>query len=244
MNKPKSEWQTKELAAAFLEGVRRAIPGADLQLKVINKIAQFWRPAPARIMDLGCGDGILGRFLLNIFPAATGVFVDFSGPMLDAARKNLPTVFQSCVISADFSTPQWLEAVTSFQPFDIVVSGFAIHHQPDDRKKALYSEIHNLLSPGGIFLNLEHIESATEEVKNIFDDFFVDSLYEFHSLKDSTAERDAIADTYYLRPDKKENLLAPMESQCNWLREIGFTDVDCFFKLFELAVFGGRRSRN
>ena len=34
----KSEWQNQGLAEAFLEGVRGAIPGADLQLSVIGKI--------------------------------------------------------------------------------------------------------------------------------------------------------------------------------------------------------------
>ena len=48
-----------------------------------------------------------------------------------------------------------------------------------------------------------------------------------------------IEDAYY--QDKKENIPAPLETQCRWLREIGFEDVDCFFKTFELALFGGRK---
>jgi len=43
------------------------------------------------------------------------------------------------------------------------------------------------------------------------------------------------------RPDKAANILAPVETQCRWLRRIGFVEVDCYFKHFELAVFGGRR---
>jgi hypothetical protein len=43
------------------------------------------------------------------------------------------------------------------------------------------------------------------------------------------------------RPDKAANILAPVEAQCDWLREIGYEDVDCYFKVLELAVFGGRR---
>jgi hypothetical protein len=31
--------------------------------------------------------------------------------------------------------------------------------------------------------------------------------------------------------------------QCQWLQEIGFGDVDCFFKLFQLALFGGQKPR-
>jgi SAM-dependent methyltransferase len=240
----RSEWQTKELATAFLKGVRGAIPGADLQLAVIGKIVQLWSRAPPVILDLGCGDGILGRFLLDIIPAARGVFVDFSDPMLDAARENLAGTQRAIVVNADFGQPEWFDAIASSWPFDVVISGFAIHHQPDDTKRRLYSEIYDQLSPGGIFLNLEHVASSTAAGQELFDDFFVDHLYDFHAKSDRSASREALADTYYRRPDKKENILAPVEEQCRWLREIGFQDVDCFFKVFELALFGGRKLSN
>lgn len=244
MSKPKSAWQTKEVATAFLDGVRGAIPGAELQMAVIGKIVQLWSSTPLRILDLGCGNGILGRFLLNIFPQANGVFVDFSEPMLEAARKNLSDVPQTSIVKADFGTPEWLSVIASYQPFDIVVSSFAIHHQPDERKRELYAEIYDLLSHRGIFLNLEHVASCTPAGEQLFDDFFVDHLYDFHFKSDPNTTREAIVDNYYRLPDKKENILAPVEQQCRWLREIGFHDVDCFFKVFELALFGGRRISN
>ena len=53
--------------------------------------------------------------------------------------------------------------------------------------------------------------------------------------------RAAVADEYHNRPDKAANILVPVEVQCDWLRACGFGDVDCYFKAFELAVFGGRR---
>jgi hypothetical protein len=71
----------------------------------------------------------------------------------------------------------------------------------------------------------------------VHDDLFIDHLLRLHPDKSRTA----VAQTYYDRPDKAANILAPVEVQCEWLREIGFDDVDCYLKIFELAVFGGRK---
>ncbi len=221
--------------------MRGAIPGADLQMAVMGKIVQQWYPHPTHILDLGCGDGILGRYLLQHFPSAQGTFVDFSEPMLAAVRPKLAAWPTAQVITADFSTPQWMAALPAHQLYDVIVSGYAIHHQPDDRKRAIYREVYECLSPGGIFLNLEHVASQTPAGEQLFDEFFVDHLYAYHAQGDSHASRAVIAAQYYQRPDQSENILAPLEAQCDWLRQLGFRDVDCFFKTFELALFGGRK---
>lgn len=241
MAETKSSWQTVELTNAYLNGIRGAIPGADLQLVVLRKIAQMWSPAPVRVLDLGCGDGILGRLLLDTFPTAQVTFADFSEPMLAAARRQLGEHPRAALVKIDYSTPDWLAAVAAHTPFDLVVSGFSIHHQPDARKRSLYAEIFQLLSPDGVFLNLEHVSSASEAGKDLFDELFIDYLYEFQRQTDPQRTRQQIAETFYHRPDKAENILAPVDLQCQWLREIGFADVDCFFKIFELALFGGRK---
>jgi SAM-dependent methyltransferase len=236
-----SVWQTPELAATYLQGVRGAIPGAQLQFAIITQILSLWCPQPRRILDLGCGDGILGRFLLRQFPSTPGVFIDFSEPMLEATRRQVGDAAGATIVKADFSSSAWLDSLNDHGPIDVVVSGFAIHHQPDARKKTLYREIYELLASPGVFLNLEHVASATPEVEKLFDDFFVDHLYRFHSQRDPATSRKEIAHTYYHRPDKQENILASVYEQGDWLRQLGFRDVDCFFKLFERAVFGGRK---
>jgi hypothetical protein len=39
------------------------------------------------------------------------------------------------------------------------------------------------------------------------------------------------------------NQCAPVDLQLQWLREIGFADVDCHWKWLELALLGGTKPR-
>jgi len=241
MTKVKSSWELEENAKYFLESERGAVPGSDLQLEIMASIIQQWRPNPSNLLDLGCGDGILGRFMITCFPGVSAVFVDFSDPMLDAAKASLSHVPNSTILKADFSTKEWLEVLEPHRPFDVIISGFAIHHQPDQRKKEIYSEIYNLLSKGGVFLNLEHVQSSTQEVSKLFEDYYIEHLHNFQLKSNPETSKEIVADGFRNRPDKDEDQLAPVEKQCEWLREIGFKDVDCFFKQFEIGLFGGRK---
>lgn len=241
MTEYQSHWQSEELATAFLQGVRAAIPAAGLQLELIDYIVRSWLPHPRCILDLGCGDGTLGCFLLDRYPDAQMIFADFSDPMLEAAQKQIENRVRASIIKVDFSSPSWMDSIGFLESIDVVVSGFAIHHQPDWRKKELYSEIYTLLGDGGVFLNLEHVASSTQAGEDLFDNYFIDRLYAFHRANDPSKSREEIAHEHYNRPDKAENILAPVQDQCAWLREIGFADVDCFFKVFELALFGGSK---
>jgi len=241
MNKVKSSWEIEENAKYFLESERGAVPGSDLQLDIMASIIQQWRPSPSKLLDLGCGDGILGRFMITCFPEVEAVFVDFSDPMLEAARASLSHIQNTTILKADFGTDKWLESVEPHKPFDAIISGFAIHHQPDSRKKELYKESYELLNPGGVFLNLEHVQSSTPEVSNLFEEYFIEHLHNFQLKSNPETSREIVADGFRNRPDKDEDQLVPVETQCEWLREIGFKDVDCYFKQFEIGLFGGRK---
>jgi len=231
-------WKTPALTAAYLESIRGAIPLAQQQLDIMQRLIAACDVPVRRFLDLGCGDGVLAFAVLERFPEAQAVLVDFSVPMLDAARQRFadrasPVRF----VNADYGVSAWISEIAGSAPFEAIVSGYSIHHQSDPRKMEIYREIFDLLQPGGIFLNVEHVSSASPWVASVHDELFVDHLHLHHADK----SRREVAETYYRRPDKAANILAPVETQCQWLREIGFADVDCYLKIFELAVFGGRR---
>lgn len=242
MTRTDTAWQNAELAQTFLEGVRGGIPLAAEQINLMLKIINLALPKVESFLDLGCGDGVLGRAILAKYPTAKGVFLDFSETMLAAAKSKLGNSQNAEFISQDFGVKDWINAVESQGNFDLIVSGFAIHHQTDERKKEIYQEIFSLLKPGGLFLNLEHIESPSQWLETAFSEVFIDSLYEFHQRNESGKSREEIAQEFYHRPDKVANILAPLEVQCEWLREIGFINVDCYFKVLEIALFGGMKA--
>jgi tRNA (cmo5U34)-methyltransferase len=235
-------WKSADLTNSFLSGVRGAIPLAAEQIDVMLRLVRAARPKVDRILDIGCGDGILGRALLAEFPEARGVLMDFSEPMIAEGKKKWTgDPERARFVVQDYGPLNWTDAVAGDGPFDTIVSGYSIHHQPDARKREIYGEIFKLLKPGGIFINIEHVSSRSPWVKQRFDDLFIDALYAYQQRMNSALTRDETAREFYNRPDKDANILAPVEDQCEWLREIGYQNVDIYMKIFELAVFGGTR---
>jgi ubiquinone/menaquinone biosynthesis C-methylase UbiE len=233
-------WQSAQLSKTFLEGVRGAIPLAAEQIDCLLRLIQITQSKVDKFIDLGCGNGILGKAILESYPDAQGIFLDISETMLAAAKNSLADRGSGLsFILEDFGNQQWLKSVEKEAPFDVIVSGFSIHHQPNDRKKEIYQEIYQLLKPCGIFLNLEHVASESKLGEEAFDRLFVDSLYAYHKSQGSNQTREEIAQQYYNRNDKNANILELVTLQCQWLEEIGFVDVDCYLKLFEIALFGG-----
>ncbi|MBI3756206.1 MAG: class I SAM-dependent methyltransferase [Deltaproteobacteria bacterium] len=258
MTKKDVVWKTESLVQTFLQGIRGGIPFAAEQIDIMLRLIAARGIPVERFLDLGCGNGILSQAILAHYLQAKGILVDFSKPMLKEAKKQLSgDASKLQFVLADFGVKEWMNSVsakaiplTLLSPargeggFDVIVSGLAIHHQPNKRKKELYAEIFNLLRPGGLFINMEHVSSPTDWLQFIFDEFFIDSLYLFHAKKGIKKSREEIDVEFAHRKDKGANILAPVELQCEWLREIGFKDVDCYFKVFEFAVFGGRRPKS
>jgi SAM-dependent methyltransferase len=234
-------WKLPAIVNRFLS-YRAAIPMAQEQIGVMMSILKTRERPLENFMDLGCGDGILGATLLGEYPSAHGVFVDFSDPMLEQAREQLKEYTDQLVFeNLDYGDSGWVSRIQSLAPFDAIVSGYSIHHQPDVRKRQVYEEIFSLLKPGGWFVNIEHVSSTAQLNIDLFENHYVTARYAIEQREGSPRIFEEIAEEYKSRPDKAANILAPTELQCDWLREIGYEEVDCYFRIYELAVFGGRK---
>jgi SAM-dependent methyltransferase len=234
-------WKQAAIVERFLS-FHAAIPLAREQIGVMLSLLAT-RSEPVRsFIDLGCGDGILGATLLDAYPESRGVLADFSEPMLEQARVQLKEFEQQLeFMNLDYADSAWVDAMQDQAPFDAIVSRYSIHHQPDERKRAIYADIIGLLAPGGWFINIEHILPSASLATDLLNDHIIDGRYAIEVQNGGSKTRQEIADIFLKRPDRGANLLTPVETQCDWLRDIGFEQVDCYFRIFELAVFAGRR---
>jgi tRNA (cmo5U34)-methyltransferase len=175
-------------------------------------LVELLPPAPERLLDLGCGDGRLTALVLDARPTvATTIALDSSPAMLARARERFQDDPRVEVVAGDLADP-----IASLGAFDVVVSGFAIHHLVDDRKVELLSEIAAQLRPGGVYANLEVVASPTPEL---------------HAEFRRAIDREA---------DDPEDRLVDVETQLRWMRDAGFAHVDCMWKWRGFALLAGR----
>jgi SAM-dependent methyltransferase len=205
---PAGEWTTADHVHRYLgradEYPRRA-EGESVLLEHVPRDAR-------RILDLGTGDGRLLALLRIDRREMLGVGLDLSEPMLKAARRRFADDERIELMEHDLA-----EALPALGRFDAVVASMAIHHLEHERKRSLYSEVFDLLEPGGVFVNFEHVASPTHRLHRAF----------FAAIGEPLEHEDP------------SDRLLDVESQLGWLRELGFDDVDCYWKWLEMALLIG-----
>ena len=165
-----------------------------------------------RVLDLGTGDGRLLALLRADRPGMSGIGLDFSELMLKAAAERFGGDDRVELVDHDLARP-----LPELGRFDAVVSSMAIHHFEHERKRSLYAEVFEVLEPGGVFANFEHVASPTRRLHVAF----------FAAIGEPLEHEDP------------SDRLLDVETQLAWLRELGFDDVDCYWKWLEMAVLIG-----
>jgi tRNA (cmo5U34)-methyltransferase len=236
---PGAAWQKEHVVSGFIDDRRKLIPLFDVQEELVRRLVKRGDRAIRRICDLGAGDGGFAELLMDLYPESTCVLVDFSEPMLAAARERLAVKRDRWeIVEANLADASWRDSLEPGARFDAVVSRLCIHHLPDERKRALYEEAHDLLEPGGLFLNWEHVSSGGL-AEGLFEEFFVERLLAAEREREDPRSPEEVIRSYDDAAD--EDILCDAETQCDWLRQIGFEQVDVYFKLPGLAIFGGSK---
>ena len=130
----------------------------ELYAALRTRIRERFPAQGGRVLDLGCGNA---RFLAPCFEDSKPEFyrgVDLSAVAIEEGRALL----------AAWPRTEWVvedmlgHVEQSAESFDLVFSGFAIHHLEFTAKERLFREVGRLLSAGGTFLLVDVVRRDDE----------------------------------------------------------------------------------
>jgi tRNA (cmo5U34)-methyltransferase len=203
-------WTSDERALGYLAQAD-ALPHRDEGESVL--LDQLPRDC-RRVLDLGTGDGRLPELLRRRRPGVSCVGLDFSSAMLDSARRRFAREDEVVFMYHDLTRP-----LPDIGSFDAIVTSLATHNLSPERQRTLYEDVFEMLVPGGVFCNLEHVGSSTPRLHEAF----YGRIAHMSEFNHQTCETVALS------------------THLRWLRELEFDDVDCHWKWLEIALIGGVR---
>jgi tRNA (cmo5U34)-methyltransferase len=212
-------------ASDYDAAIRTYIPGYEAMIDtIVGIVGTLGAPY---VVDLGAGTGALGAAILDRVPRARVQFLDIDPAMLEVASARVAGHGDRIELrrgSFDDALPAC----------DAVVASLALHHVPElDRKRALYTRIHDALRPGGVLLvadvTAHEIGAAHDHIYRVWTASMAEHgipVPDAHALIASWADEDR----YY-----------PLAVELEQLRAAGFAYPECFWKHGPATVFGGFR---
>ncbi len=227
MEKIKQHFEAE--AKEFDAIIRRLIPFYEQMINALVLALPCNSSQPIRVIDLGCGTGTIARSIKDIYPAAQITCVDIAEKMLQIAQTKLGKGGDIRYQLANFEDYEF-DSV-----YDVAVSSLALHHLvSEDDKIQFYKKIYDCLTPSGVFYNADVILASNAYLQ----ERYMEKWQECMLLDVSQKELKQKWIPKYYDEDHPSKLM----NQLDWLRNIGFSDVDVIWKYFNFAVYGGWKS--
>ena len=215
-------------ASDYDRAIRTFIPGYDQMLETICWWLSKVVPNGGVIIELGGGTGALAHAVLSKLPEMQMEIWDIDRNMLGAAADRLQK----------FSTRVTLREKSFTErpgPCDAVVATLSLHHIPTlDAKRAVYQNIFEALTPGGIFLNGDCTIDATEPAHTTMTRYWLDFM-----ATQGVSEEEGLR---HLDAWSKEDTYQQIYDELSALAQAGFPRPDVFWKQGPMAVYGAIKS--
>jgi len=233
------EWDQAD-TATFLRYADVFVPRRREQFRVICTLVRDL-PHPS-VLELACGDGALTEEITRLHPNVAVTAIDASATMLAAAQRRLADVAARVrLVRADLRDLRWQTG-----RYGAVVTSLAVHHLDHDAKRRLFGSIFELLHPGGIYVQCDLIEPATDANRRVAAQLWDAIVVEQAAgAPGGDAATEAFRETRWNTfsfPDPVDQP-APVHSQLGWLADAGFGGVDVCWAAAGHAVLTATRGQ-
>ena len=207
-----------------------------LLLELFN--SYFAQKEGLRFLDIGCGDGVLTKLLCDLYPKNTFHLLDGSKTMLKKAKDNIRAKSASFIYD---TVENFVHSNTNEYYYDFVFSSLAIHHVEHTKKYELFSKIHTLLRHNGLFINIDVVLPSSPKTESIQFKMWVDYINDYLRNTQRDGEVGNHDNLPVIYKENSENKPSSLISQLKMLDEIGFKDVECYYKNGIFALIGGSK---
>jgi tRNA (cmo5U34)-methyltransferase len=230
-----SRWAESEFSQNYRDAANIYLPYRSQFIEITKSFFKHFisKNTQAKVLDLGCGDGLFIQEFLKSFTPANVRLVDGSYEMLEAAKERLGE--QGNLFFSQVSFQELLSKDPINENFDFIYSSLAIHHLPFVEKKNLYNYIYNHLSAGGCFVHSDVVFPPSEKLER----FYLSIWRQWIKKHPAIEKHKELIDIPEEYKDNKDNIPDTLDSQLSAMKDIGFKDVDCYFKYGIFSLFGG-----
>ena len=211
------------------EWMMKALPNYGELFATATHLPTFSTNTPITVLDLGAGTGLFSMHILQRYPNAKFVLCDVAEKLLDIAKERFSDhASQFKYLVQDYRT------LNGENEYELIISSLSIHHLEHEEKAALFKNIYQLLKPNGVFINVDQIHGETKMIRDYYWNHWLERV------RDAGAEEDRIQDSINRRVTFDKD--ATMIDQLTWLKESGFSHVDCVYKNHFVGVFWAVKS--
>jgi tRNA (cmo5U34)-methyltransferase len=232
------DWTSEAYVEEWVRRQQAEDPTRAERFQLMCDLFPFPNDAPVSILDVGAGYGPVSRFILDHYPHVTCMAQDGSEPMLRRAQHIMASYGERFKThQSDLFETNWLPK--AFGPFDAAVSSSCLHNLRDFRRIGeIYGEIRDRLKPGGVFLNLDLINAPTSELHKRYA-----AAAAARRQRAGASREDVEAMVRHAQQSAAQMPAGPfpanLDQQLAALKAAGFSEVDCFWKDLQRALFGG-----
>lgn len=220
MNANDIQQQFDLIARQYDEGRKCFIPCFDDYYNRSVSMLENLKPDVSSIVDLGAGTGLLTQELYKLYPQARFTLIDISEEMLEVARKRFRGLDNFAYKVADYSH-------IDLKGGDFICSALSIHHLEDSEKFQLYKAVYEVLSQGGVFVNLDQFCAESPLVNEAWNAWWMNYIDHSGITPEAKAK--------WIDRNKLDREIS-IPHTIEFLTKVGFNQVDCIYQFMKFGT--------